>query len=163
MIETLIIITLLVMFLMFFRPGKMPPLDNTLVIERPGQYHMTLAPHLNLAQPFIEAVAKQTDTPSDATQYSATQYFEVRDKQVTTHGHDFYLLAVTLRNGTMYFQVANPLDGNQNSRKTIFDSASTVLARLPAIGGHNTTLDERIVAATQKVAQLRRIHIKHLA
>lgn len=163
MIETLIIITLLVMFLMFFRPGKTPPLDNLLVIERPGQYQMTLAPQLNLAQPFIEAVAKQTDTPSDATQSSATQCFEVRDKQVTAHGHDFYLLAVTLCNGIMYFQATNPLGGNQNNRKTIFDFASTVLARLPATGGHNTALDERIVAATQKTAQLRRIHIKHLA
>lgn len=164
MIETLTIITLFVLFLIFFRPGKTPPLDNPLVIERPSQYHMTLAPQLNLAQPFIEAVAKQTGTPNDATQYSATQCFEVRDRQVAAHGHDCYLLTITLRNGMLYFQVASPLDGDQNSRrKTILKFADAVLARFPAIGEHNTALDERIVAATQKAAQLCRIHIKHLA
>lgn len=52
MIETLTIITLSVLFLIFFRPGKTPPLDNPMVIERPGKYHVTLAPQLNLAQPF---------------------------------------------------------------------------------------------------------------
>lgn len=161
MIETLTLITLSVMFLIFFRPGKTPPLDNPLVIERPGQHHMTLAPQLNLAQPFIDAIAKQVGTPSDATQNSSTKCFEVRDRQVTAHGHDFYLLAVTLRNGIMYFQATSPLDGDQNScRKTISEFADAVLARFPATGEHNTALDERIVAAAQEAAQLRSIHIK---
>jgi len=164
MLETLTIITLSVLFLVFFRPGKTPPLDNPLVIERPGQYHMTLAPQLNLAQPFIEAIAKQADTPSDATQYSAIQYFEVRDKQVTAHGHDSYLLAITQRNGIMYFQATSPLASDQNSRrKTIGEFADAVLARFPATGEHNTALDELIVAAAQAAAQLRSIHIKQLA
>jgi len=62
MIETITIITLSVLFLIFFRPGKTPPLNNPLVIERPDHYHMTLPPQLNLAQPFIEAVAAQIGT-----------------------------------------------------------------------------------------------------
>ena len=56
MIETLTLITLCVLFLIFFRPGKTPPLESQLVIERPGQYKITLVPQLNLAQRFIEAL-----------------------------------------------------------------------------------------------------------
>ena len=125
---------------------------------------MTLAPKINLAQPFIEAVSKQLGTPNDATQYSETQYFEVRDNQVTAHGYDCYLLAITLRNGMLYFQGVSPSDGARNDhRKTIREFADTVLVRFPATGEHNTALDERIVAAAQEAAQLRMIHIKHLA
>lgn len=161
MIETLTIITLSVLFLIFFRPGKTPPLENSLVIERPGQYHMTLAPQLNLAQPFVEAIAKQAGTPSDAAQCSATQYFEVCDKQVTAHGSDCYQLSITLRNGMLYFQAASPLKGDQSS-KTIGEFADAVLARFPATGEYNMALDERIVAATQKAAQSCSVRIKQL-
>jgi hypothetical protein len=125
---------------------------------------VTLAPQLNLAQPFIEAISEQIGTPSDAAQYSSTQCFEVRDKQVTAHGHDSYLLAITQRNGIAYFQATGPLAGNQNDqRKTISEFADAVLARFPATGAHNTALNERIVAAAQAAAQLRSIHIKQLA
>lgn len=164
MLETLTIITLSVLFLILFRPGKTPPLDNPLVIERPGQYHMTLAPQINLAQPFIEAISSQIGAPSDAAQCSMTQCFEVRDKQVTAHGYDFYLLAITQRNGIIYFQATSPLAGDQdNQRKTIREFADTVLARFPAAGNHDAALDERIVTATQTAAQLRSIRIKQLA
>jgi hypothetical protein len=77
------------------RPGKTPPLDNPLVIERPGQYHMTFARHINLAQPFIELVDNQFGAANVTSQYSTTQFFEVRDKQVAAHEHDCYLLAIT--------------------------------------------------------------------
>ena len=143
MIETLTIITLSVLFLIFFRPGKTPPLDNPLVIERPGQYHMTLAPQLNLAQPFIEAVVAQVGSLDDAMQHGATQYFEVRDKQVTAHGHDCYLLAVTLRNGMLYFQASNP----QSVEQSIV---------------HHTDAEQRIAVAVLEAAQLRGISIKQL-
>ncbi len=164
MIETLTIITLFVLYIIYFRPGKTPPLKNSLVIERPGQYHMTLAPQLNLAQPFIEAVAKKAGTQSDAEQYSATQYFEVRDKEVNSHGQDCYLLAITLRNGMLYAQAISPQSNDPNSHlRTISESSSLVLTRIPTTGVHSTALDDRIVAAVNEAAQLRSIHIKHLA
>jgi hypothetical protein len=163
MLETLTIITLSVLFLVFFRPGKTPPLNNPLVIERPGQYHMTLAPQLNLAQPFIEAIAKQIGSPCDAAECSSTQYFEVRDKQVTAHGHDFYLLAITRRNSMLYFQAVSPQSNDKNNRKTIGEFADGVLMRFPSTGKHDAALDEYIVAAAQDSAKLRSIHIKHLA
>ena len=162
MIETITIITLSVLFLIFFRPGKTPPLNNPLVIERPGEYHMTLAPQLNLAQPFIEAISRQIGSPSDATQCSMTQRFEVRDKHVTAHGHDSYLLAITQRNGIIYFQATSPLADQSSRHTTIGDFAAAVLARFPATGAYTPALDERIVAAAHAAAQPRSIHIKQL-
>jgi hypothetical protein len=163
MIETLTIITLSVLYLVFFRPGKTPPLNNPLVIERPGQYHMTLAPQLNLAQPFIEAVAQQAVAADGAARCSATQYFEVRDKQVTAHGHDRYLLALTLRDGMLYVQAASPQPGGTDSHfRIISEFAARVLARFPVTGAHDTALDERIMAATPATAEVRKIHVKNL-
>jgi len=162
MIETLTILTLGFLYLVFLRPGKTPPLDNPLVIERPGQYHMTLAPQLNLAQPLIEAIAKHFAPSGDTAQNSATQYFEVRDKQVTAHGSDSYLLAITLRNGMLYFQATRPQADSSNA-DTIAKFAHAVLARAPASGGHDAAQNERVIAAAQAAARLGSVEIKPLA
>ena len=163
MIETLTLITLSVLFLIFFRPGKTPPLANQLTIERPGQYHITLAAQLNLAQPFIEDIARQLGTSGSTGQDSTTQCFEVRDKNVTAHGHDFYLLAITQRNGMLYFQAARPQSEDPSSQyKTISAFAASVLARVPPAASHNAGANERIVAATAIVAQQCQIEIKRL-
>lgn len=114
MIETLTLITLCISYLIFFRPGKTPPLKNPLVIERVGHYRMTLAPQLNLAQPFIEAIAEQLRTSIDAKVNNSTHLFEVRDKRVTSHGYDYYLLSVTGRAGLLYFQAIPPLTEHQD-------------------------------------------------
>ena len=165
MIETLTIITLSVLLLIFFRPGKTPPLDNPLVIERPGQYHMTLAPQLNLAQPFIEDIAKQLGAEEGTSQNSTTQCFKVHDKQVTAHGHDYYLLAVTQRNGMLYFQAIapRPLVRDSDSHcNTLLEFAHGVLARVPSSDSHNAEANERIVAATNIAAQQCQVEIKRL-
>lgn len=161
MIETLTIITLSALFLVFFRPGKTPPLDNPLVIERPGIHHMTLASKLNLAQPFIEAIAEQAGIPGIAGQCSATQFFEVRDGQVRAHGQDCYLLAVTLQNGILYFQAISP-PASGSHFNAIAEFADSVLRRFPAAGARNSEMDTRIVAAVQEAAQLRDINVKHI-
>jgi hypothetical protein len=164
MIETLTIITLSVIFLIFFRPGKTPPLNNPLIIERTGQYHITFVPLLNLAQPFIEAIFGQVGASGEAAQYSTTQYFEVRDNQVKAHGHSSYLLAITQRNGILYFQAVSPQSDDTNSYlRTISEFADAKLARFPVTGEYNSELDERIIAAVQEAAHLRSIYIKRLA
>jgi hypothetical protein len=163
MIETLTIITLSVLFLVFFRPGKTPPLNNPLVIDRPGRYHMTLAPQLNLAQPYIEDVVKLISAPNYRTEFSMTQYFLVQDKQVRAHGNENYLLAITLRNGMLYFQATSPKSDDQSSNQNLIsESAASALERFPSSGLHNSALDECIIAAAQESAQLRNIHIQHL-
>ena len=161
MIEFTTIVTLCVLYLIFFRPGKTPPLENPLVIERAGQYQLTLAPHLNLAQPFIEAIASRIGASDEGKPDSATQFFEVRDKQVKTHGFDFYLLAITRRSGMLYFQAVRPLSRDSGSQfKTISEFADAALARFPDTEEYAS--GDAIVAAAQHEANLRGIHIKTL-
>jgi hypothetical protein len=163
MLETITLITLTLVLISVLRPGKTPPLDNPLVIERPRQYHMTLAPQINLAQPFIEALVKKIGPTSDEPQFSQTQYFEVRDNQVTAHGHDYYLLAITQCNSMLYFQAASPMKDDLNvPPKIIHELAGTVLKKLTITGEHKGGLDERIIRVTQETAQLRSIQTRHL-
>lgn len=161
MVESATILTLCMLYLIFFRPGKTPPLENPLVIERPGQYHMTLASHLNLAQPFIEALVKRMGASGEVTPDSQTKYFEVRDKHVKAHGYNFYLLAVTRRNGMLFFQAARPLSKEPGSQiKTISEFSHGVLARFPGDDGQDA--GEDIAAEVQEVAQKFNIQITAL-
>jgi hypothetical protein len=162
MIETFTIITLSVLYLIFFRPGKTPPLDSPLVIERPGSHHMTLVNKLNLAQPFIEAIAAQTRVAGDAGLCSATLCFEVRDKQVKAHGHDCYLLALTKRDGILYCQAISP-QASGSHLNAMMEFAEGVLRRFPATGAHSDELDARIVAAVREAAERRAIDVKKLS
>jgi len=158
MIETLTIITLCILYLVFFRPGKTPPLKNPLVIDRPGKYHVTLAPHLNLAQPFVEAIAQNFLESSDRSGDSNTLYFEAKDKQAKAHGHDSYLLAITQRDGILLFQASAP-EGNTDHHKTIREFSSRVLEKFPPTGEPELALDQMIISATQQVASTKRIEI----
>jgi len=85
---TLTILSILVISIM--RPGKTPPLENPLTIERPGRYQIKLAPQLNLAQPFIEVIAEhllaRTLTPPE----NSVWQFEITDKNVAAHGYQHY-------------------------------------------------------------------------
>ena len=158
MIEFTTIVTLAILFLIFFRPGKTPPLENPLVIERPGQYHMTLAPQLNLAQPFIEEVASRLG--SAALPDCDTVFFEVRDRQVTAHGYDFYLLAVSMRSGMLLFQAARPVSKDVNPLQVIREFSQGVLARFP--GGGAFPPCEEIAPTVQQAAEARGIMIRQL-
>ena len=165
MIETLTIITLSVLLLIFFRPGKTLPLENPLIIERPGQHHMTMGPRLNLAQPLLEAIAKEIRAQVQTQPDCPTQCFEVRDKQVTAHGQEFYLLAITQRNGMLYFQAIapRPLVHDRNSNfNTLMEFAHAVLANAPASGAYDTEVGEQIAAATISAAQQHQVEIKRL-
>lgn len=160
MLETLTIITITTILLLVFRPGTTPPLDNPLVIERPGSHHMTLANKLNLTQPFIEAVA-QALLADNGGKCSTTQYFEMRDKHVKVPGSDCYMLAVTERNGLRYFQAISP-SRDAGHLESIAKFAEGVLQRYPPSGEYDAKLDERIVAAVQDAASARSIEVKQL-
>jgi hypothetical protein len=160
MIETATLITLCMLYLMFFRPGKTPPLDNPLVIERPGQYHLTLAPQLNLAQSFVEAIAGRIAAIADVPLNTETYYFEVRDSQVAAHGFDCYLLAITRREGLLYIQAAPPIAKDQSNLVVISEFARQVLVRFPDDEAHASA--ETIVSAVQQVSKLRGNQVKSL-
>lgn len=152
MIETATLITLCMLYLIFFRPGTTPPLGNPLVIERSGQYHMTLAPQLNLAQPFIEAVAQRIGEAPGTMVNGATHCFAIYDKRVKAHKADCYLLAITRRNGMLYFQAAPP-HGTDGHLLTLRTYSNAVLARFPAVRPHDAVPDESPLAVVQDVAR----------
>ena len=154
MIETFTVVTLIFLYLIFFRPGKTPQLENSLVIERPGKYKITLAPKLNLAQSFIESIAAQILLAEDATRGSSTQFFAVRDKQVTTHACEGFLLVISYVNGMLYFQAEQPPSDDRMSHvEWLSEFAGDVLDKAPASDGSSTALDSCIIAATQNVAR----------
>lgn len=161
MIETITIITLTLLFLSFVRPGKTPPLDNPLVIERPGQYHMTLAPQLNLAQPLIEDIARLFDATGSAD--CASQLFEIRDPEIAAHGHPTYHLAVTCCRGMLYFQAASVPGKLLAPYDDITQFASATLSRhgIAGLPLHAPTA-QAIQQAVQAAAPLRHADIKSL-
>ena len=161
MIETLTLITLCMLYLIYVRPGKTPPLNNPLIIERPGKYHALLAPNLTLAQPLVEAIAQRLlESPSE-TGNSSTQFFEVQDTHVTAHGHTAYLLAITKRNGMLYFQAAAPVD-NSDHLQTISEFSSKVLEKHPPAGKPDDAINQEIVNATQQIANTRSVEIARI-
>ena len=154
MIE-LTLVTLVLLFVVFVvKPGRTPPLANPMVIHRLGQYHITLAPLLNLAQPLIEDIAKRLGNPDDPAQNSRTLYFEVSDPEVTAHGKNYYLLAITRLNGILYFQAIT--SGSEDTTAQVAELrefANKTLLNFPASGEIDETLSTQIVSATHEVAQ----------
>ena len=165
MIEiTLATIIITIIVVLTLRNTKRAVLENPLILNRTGQYHATLAPKLNIAQTFIEAIAKQIPGPRDASQNSSTQCFEVRVPEVAAMGQELYLLAITMRHGMLYFQaiVPRPLINDQDSHfNMLMESAHGALASIPVTSGvHNTGMDEYIIAAASTAAQKLGIDIK---
>jgi hypothetical protein len=165
MIEiTLATIIITIIVVLTLRNTKRAVLENPVILNRTGQYHATLAPKLNIAQTFIEAIAKQIPGPRDAAQNSSTQCFEVRDPDAASIGHELYLLAITMRHGMLYFQaiVPRPFVSDQDSHfNMLMESARGAVAHIPATGGvHNTEMDECLITAASTAAQKLGIDIK---
>ncbi len=57
--ESLLLITIITLIVMTIRRARPVILQNPVIIQRPGEYHITLAPQLNRAQTFIEKIAAQ--------------------------------------------------------------------------------------------------------
>ena len=106
--EALLAITLVTLIVLAIRRAKPVVLENSVTIERPGQYHILLAPQLNRAQTFVEQIAKPFILLHPPHADLPTQYYEVRDPLVFAEGESAYLLAATLRDGMIYFQAINP-------------------------------------------------------
>ena len=151
MIETLTLISLCVLYLIYFRPGKTPPLNNPLIIERTGHYRAHLAPQLNLAQPFIEAIVKQIELGSDERPDNAPQIFEVYDSQVTKRGQKFYLLSISQRDGMLHF------DARQTAAETAGERNEFSKPEDQPVGA---TI--QIISAVKKAAQERGITIRQM-
>lgn len=148
MIELTIIVSLIVFTLIGMRT-RQRPLENPVVIQRHGDYHMTLAPKLNLITGYIERIAKHYRSLPPATGDSDTLCFEVRDPSLKRHGIDSYLLAVTLRNNLLYFQALLPHPAEKDDDtpyKQIHDYALAVLVNTPA-GALNAQQEQQVLEA----------------
>lgn len=146
----LMIWVLIIAALVIIGRGKILPSEKPLIIEREGQYKMSLAAGLNLAQPFIEAIAKQDFLCAAAHHNELMLYFEVRDKNIASRKQPFYLLEVSLQNGCLPFDAKSAPQGATSPN--------------PASFGHGEhTMMEEIENAIHGVAKqwgigLHRIH-----
>jgi hypothetical protein len=163
MIELTLVTLVLLIVVFVVKPGRTPPLKNPLIIDRTGKYHITLAPQLNLAQPYIEDISKQLDKIGSLPLNSSTHYFEVRDADVKAHGRDYYLLAVTQRSGKLYFQAISSHAGFPQDRlNELKEFAKAVLINIPANGEDNEELNQLVISATLEAAKARDINISIL-
>lgn len=135
--ESLLLLTIITLIVITIRRARPVILENPVIIQRPGQYHITLAPQLNRAQTFVEQIAKQYIQSQPSERDLQTQYFEVRDPKVFSKGQSSYLLAIALRGGVMYFQAVNPKpkqhDADSNY-KTLHEFSESVLQHHPFSG-----------------------------
>ena len=129
MIELTLLTILFTIVVIVLKPGRTPPLENPLVIERIGQFRATLAPRLNLSQPLLEHISRNLTGQARSLGDTSTFYFSVRDADVKAHGTDHYLLAATLHDGMLYFEVCSPRPLTYDYN-TIQNAASTAHAGL---------------------------------
>jgi hypothetical protein len=163
--ESLLLLTIVTLVILTIRRGKPVVLDNPVIIERAGQYHITLAPQLNRAQNFIEQIVKQY--PLDIARQSefATQFFEVTDPKVFAQGESFYLLAISLRGGVLYFQAINPqplLHDADSHLKTVREYSRAVMAFHPLLGSSDQQGVKNLETAIGTAARQLQIGVKIL-
>lgn len=161
--ELLLLTTIITLVVLTIRRGKPVILDNPVIIHRPGKYHITLAPQLNRAQTFIEAIVQQVGDMAQTASDSATQYFAVHDEKVFASGEKLYLLAVASRGGMLYFQAINPLpllSDRDSHFKTVSEFSAAVLAEHPC--GAESDGGRALQDAVLTVAQTMQIRVEAL-
>lgn len=163
--ETLLVLTLVTLVVLTIRRAKPVVLDNPVIIQRSGQYHITLAPQLNRAQTFIEQIAKQFTQLHSPESDLPTQYFEVRDPGVFAQGESCYLLAISLRGGVLYFQAINPqplLHDADSHYKTLREFSGAVLQHHPLSEPADELWMEKLRGAIDTIAGQLKIAVKIL-
>lgn len=135
MIELTLLTILTILVVLTLRHVKPPVLEHPLVIQRVGQYHITLAPQLNGAQTLMEHIAKEFAVFRPVQGECDTQFFSVNDPQLFGNKDQFYLLAVSLRGNLLYFQVIAPpplLRDEDSHLAAIRTFAAAVMVQQPA-------------------------------
>lgn len=161
----LFILALLVTIVVFsIRGGKRTVLDAPVIIHHPGQYHITIAPQLSCAQPFIEQIAAQFALSHPPQGDLPSLYFEVRDPQVLDQGETCYLLAIARRGGILYFQAINPppLRNTDSYLKALRAFSEAVLALHPFKTPIDMSGAEQLRAIVDSVASQSNISLSRL-
>lgn len=162
--ESLLLITLVTLVVLTIRRSKPVILDHPLIISRPGLYHITIAPQLNPAQSFIEAIAAQAGSVA-ALADSALCCYAVHDARVATDKDKLYLMALAVRGGVLYFQAINSmpvLSDQESHHRTISEFADAVLAEHPLHGAGDPGSAAALRAAVQVAASVRQIKVEEL-
>jgi len=148
MYELAILALLIVVIVLSIRGGK-PVVQVPVIIHRPGQYHITLAPQLAYAQTFIEQIVLQFAQLHKPNGDIPGQYFEIRGPQAAC-----YLLAIAMRGGVLYFQAINPQPSQRDggNLEMLRDFSAAVIARLPLTEPLDGTGAESLRAAVDTVA-----------
>lgn len=153
--ESLLLLTIITLIVITIRRARPVILENPVIIQRPGQYHITLAPQLNRAQTFIEQIAKQYIQSHPSERDLPTQYFEVRDPKVFSRGQSSYLLAIASRGGVLYFQAVNPKPKQHaadSHYKTLHEFSESVLQHHPFSGPADEQGAEKLHATVDMIA-----------
>ncbi len=163
--ESLLLITIITLVVLTIRRARPVILENPVIIQRPGQYHITLAPQLNRAQTFIEQIAKQFAQLHLSGGDLSTQYFEVRDPKVFSKGESSYLLAIALRGGVLYFQAVNPKplqDDIGSHYKTLHEFSEAAMLHHPLSESADEWGAEKLGGSVETVAGQLKIVVKVL-
>jgi hypothetical protein len=153
--ESLLLLTIITLIVITIRRARPVILENPVIIQRSGQYHITLAPQLNRAQTFIEQIAKQYIQSHPSERDLPTQYFEVRDPKVFSRGQSSYLLAIASRGGVLYFQAVNPKPKQHaadSHYKTLHEFSESVLQHHPFSGPADEQGAEKLHATVDMIA-----------
>ena len=163
--ESLLLLTIITLIVITIRRARPVILENPVVIQRPGQYHITLAPQLNRAQIFIEQIATRFSKSYSLQGDFPSRYFEVRDPKVFARGADCYLLAVTLRDGLLYFQAVSPAKSQNDENghlKTIAEFSEVMLKQHPHTDTASGLEEVKLADAVQTVAKELQIEVRTL-
>jgi hypothetical protein len=163
--ESLLALTIITLIIITIRRARPVILENPVIIQRPGKYHITLAPQLNRAQTFIEQIAKQYIQSHPPERDLPTQYFEVRDPKVFSKGQSSYLLAIAMRGGVLYFQAVNPKPKQHDEDshyKTLHDFSESVLLNHPFSGPVDEQNTGKLHTAVDAIAAQLTITVKTL-
>ena len=161
MIEITAII-LLITFILIGRLTRPRQLERPVVIERSGNYRVTLAPRLNLAITFIERIAHCYRTQPASSGDNATLHLAVNDPSLKRYGTEAYLLAITLRHGVLHFQAMQPVTDSGNPYRQLDEFAQAALKNLPTAGAIRPEQDGCLINAFEQAASGHEIGIQRL-
>lgn len=155
-------ILLFITFVLIGRLTKPRQLERPVVISRNGDYHVTLAPKLNLVATLIERIAhcyrNQPVSPGDST----TLCLAVSDPALQRYAVESYLLAITLRDNLLYFQAMQPIANSDSHYRQLNEFAETALQSIPPAGAVQAELEQHILAAAEQAALGHDIRVQRL-
>lgn len=164
-VELFLLVLLIGLVVLVIRGGKPKVLDDPLIIQSPGRYHITLAPQLDRAQTFIEQIAGQFARSHPPQGELPSRFFAVRDPDVLAQEGEFYLLAAAYRGGLLYFQAINPrplLRDDDSHLKQVREFSEAVLALHPLAHPVDGDEAEKLRSAVEMAARQSNITVKIL-